>query len=190
MKSRLLLAIIFFGLLITSLAQNNSLSGIVRYYNYWNTPMDDSTTVYLMQGSSAIYQTTVDINGHYLFTGIQAGNYTLMASSTKITGSINMVDALIVMVGSSSGFPPYITGIKLKAADVNGNGFANTVDALAISRFFVGQISNFMPPNVPLPGNNKWISETFTIQIQANSTYTQDLKMICTGDVNGSFIPY
>jgi hypothetical protein len=177
-------------LIFSAHAQNSSISGNVRYFNLAATPMDDSTIVYLMQGTNVISQINTDNTGAYQFTNVTPGQYTIKSATIKKPGGWNGLDALLVLVSFSIQLPSYITGIKIAAMDVNGNELGNTADALAIVRLFTGQIPNFLPPNVSVPGNSSWISEKFTIQVAPNATYSQDIKMICTGDVNGSFLPY
>jgi hypothetical protein len=82
-----------------------------------------------------------------------------------------------------------LTGLKITAADVNGNGIPNSADALAVSRRFVGQIPNFLPPNVSVPGGPDWYYETFSVVVDGTANKTQNLFALCAGDVNGSYIP-
>jgi hypothetical protein len=189
MNKLLITSILSVLLAFTAIGQNNSISGIVHYFSLAATPMDDSTVVYLMQGTNVISQVNTDIAGAYQFTNVTPGQYTLKAATIKKAGGLNSLDAYLVLLAFSQ-INPLIPGIIKTAADVNGNGIVNSADALAIIRAFTGQIISFLPPNVSVPGSPSWISEQFTLQINPNATYTQDIKMICTGDVNCSFIPY
>jgi hypothetical protein len=75
-----------------------------------------------------------------------------------------------------------LSGLKLLAADANGNGNINSIDALLIQRFFVGYISQFSAGN--------WIFEETNIQITAaGEQVTRNIKGICRGDSNGDFLP-
>ena len=189
MRYLLMLGVCVSTMVLNIQAQNNSLSGLVQYDNVALTPMHDSTTVYLMQGNTIVMETTTDNQGAYLFQDIPAGTYLLKAFSTKKIGGLNATVALSA-VRHFVNIPPLLTGLRFRAADAMGNGTVGTPDALAIARRSIGMIPNFMPPNVPAPGSPDWVSENFTLTIQADSTYTQNIKVLCTGDANGSYVPY
>ncbi len=172
----------------------SDLSGYVIYKNP-STPrkLDDSTTVQLWQGTTLAYSATLNpVGGQYMFTGLNNGTYTLKAipsTPSKKWGGGNANDALAILRHFVQ-MPPLLTGLNLKAADVNGSGgFPNAADALAVSRRFVGQITNFMPPNVQPPGGPDWYFEDFTITIDGTANQAQNLYSLCAGDVNGSYVP-
>ena len=187
-KTLLFLVIsIFWGLQVIG---QNSLTGYVKYDNTQQTPMQSGTTVHLKQASPAVdLWVMTDITGHYEFLNIPDGAYTISATSTLPWGGGNAADALLIskhFVGLS-----LLTGLRLKVADVNGSGgIPGTVDGLTICRRFVGQISSFLPPNVPIPGGPDWYSDTYNLVFSNNSVLNQDLKVLCAGDVNGSYIPF
>ncbi len=190
MKTILSFLIAILTLTSTAFSQNNTLSGHVTYSNSAASPMHDSTAVYLMQGTALIRQTQVDSLGAFLFENVPAGVYLLKSVTTKVQGGINAVDCIGVLRNFAH-YPPLLTGLQIVAADVNASGgTSGSADALMIARRFIGMIPNFMPPNVAQPGGPDWVSEKFTLQIEENSVYTQDIRMLCSGDINGSFIPY
>lgn len=174
----ILLAMVFSGN-----AQNTGLNGAVTYKNNFNTPMDDSTVVYLLQNNVVMYTDTVDSNGLYEFINIVPGNYVLKANSTKKWGGGNSLDALLC-IRHFVGLPPLLTGVNLLAADANASGGTpSSVDGMAIIRRFVGALTNFLPAS-------DWVSTITSLTIAENETTTQDIFMLCRGDVNGSFVPF
>jgi len=91
---------------------------------------------------------------------------------------VNATDALGTVRHYTNVVP--ITGLRLKAADVNGSNSVNNTDALLITRRYSNLLSSF---NV---GN--WTSENISIQA-VGTPLTQNLKAICYGDINGSYNP-
>ncbi|MCX6271120.1 MAG: carboxypeptidase regulatory-like domain-containing protein [Bacteroidetes bacterium] len=162
------------------LAIGSTITGTVTYGNTANTPMTNTTVQLFNQSNVLVKSAVTDANGQYVINGVQAGNYTLTATCTKATGGINAVDALSILkhfVGMIT-----LTGIHLKAADVSGGiPVVNSLDALMVQKRFVGLITTF-----PV---GDWVFEVKPVAVTDVTTYTVDLKALCTGDVNGSFIP-
>jgi hypothetical protein len=173
----------------------SDVSGNVNYLHFQTSPpyalqpvpMNNST-VSLYQGSTLAYSTITDNTGHYLFSTIANGTYNIKFATQKVHGGLNASDALAILRHFVQ-LPPMLTGLKITAADVNGNGIPNSADALAVSRRFVGQIPNFLPPNVSVPGGPDWYYETFSVVVDGTANKTQNLFALCAGDVNGSYIP-
>lgn len=154
-------------------------SGTVAYDNTASTPLS-GVTVNVNDGSKGIVQsTTTDASGNYTFDYVFEGAYTLSASSTAAHGGINSTDALLIRrhsIGLTT-----LTGLRLTGADVNESSSINSTDALLVRRRSIG-----------LPVGSwtlsDWIFETPAITI-TNSNITQDFLGLCSGDVNGSYIP-
>ncbi|MHC1705891.1 MAG: CARDB domain-containing protein [Bacteroidales bacterium] len=152
--------------------------GDVIYANNNSTKIENAL-VYLKSGNEVIKQTLSDVNGHYIFTEVMPGNYTLTAGSDHPWGGVNAVDGLNVLrhfVGLS-----LLTGIQAVAADVTLDGNINSLDGLSIVRRFVGLISSF-------PAGD-WIFTQVPLTISGNNTIQQDIIGICTGDTDSSYIP-
>ena len=155
--------------------------GVVRYDNTALTPLS-GVEVRLLD-SNAVYNTNIsaitDISGAYTMSFTAAGgNYWTTAISTKYWAGVNATDALRINQHFAGVAP--LTGVRLKAADTNGNGAVNAGDALLASRRFSSIISNFSSVG-------DWVSETAQISISTGTpTYTRNIKMLSTGDVNGS----
>ncbi|MCX6271780.1 MAG: hypothetical protein NTU44_11280 [Bacteroidetes bacterium] len=188
MKKLVLTIVAIIGLYGLSFAQNITVSGTLNYDNPQLTLIRDSATVSLYQGTTLAYSVTIHSNGSYLFENVAAGSYSLKASCSKKWWGGNALDALLMQlhfVGMQ-----YLTGLKLTVADVNGSGgIPGSADALAVARRFARMIPNFMPPNVPPPGNPDWISQSIPVTVEDGMNYNQNIKILCTGDVNGSYIP-
>ncbi|HRY32191.1 MAG TPA: hypothetical protein P5531_04420 [Bacteroidales bacterium] len=162
----------------------------VSYANAAQTPIHDSALVQLYQSGVLITGIPPDSNGDVVFDALPAGDYTLKVSVTKKSGGYNAMDSYLI-VRHFVGMTPALTGINLVAADVNGSGgIPGSADELAIVRRFIHMIPSFMPPNVPPPGRPDWVSETHTVILTDGTTETVNIRVLCTGDVNGSFTPY
>ncbi|MCX6272721.1 MAG: dockerin type I domain-containing protein [Bacteroidetes bacterium] len=158
-----------------------TVSGVVSYKNAGSTLIRDSTTVLLVpvNPSGWVRIDTVDSNGNYSFTNVLPGLYYLMVTTEKVWGGGNSTDALLVLK-HFVGMQP-LTGLKLAAADANSDGIVNSVDALMIVERFIWAISVF-------PGSD-WVSEQPLVIIPATTFAPVDIKVLCRGDVNGSYIP-
>ncbi len=181
--------LIFLLPLLTGMAfaQPGSISGSVSYVN--GSPIADSLAVAIYQPGMPVLLDTVTLGG-YQFTNLTPGYYELQAFCWGEWGGCNANDCIWIM-RQFTGIPPLLTGLALQAADVNNSGGTpNCLDALAIARRFVLQIPDFLPPNIgPYPGNQDWLSEKHQVFIAPGSAVTQDIKVICTGDVSGNYYP-
>jgi hypothetical protein len=182
MKKSFLLVLASLFITFLSFAQNNSITGQVRYKNISGTPLTDSTIVFLYHGTDLISSDTVDANGYYHFDNVVADTLIIKSNSYKKPGGWNALDALLVVKHFVGMLPP-LTGLNLTAADANDSGGTpGSVDALAIARRFTGTITTFAPAS-------DWVSEKFTINIEADNNYTQHIYLLSRGDVNGSWVP-
>ena len=154
--------------------------GVVRYDNTAQTPL--SNVVVRLLDSNASYTTNIsaitNISGAYTMSFTTTdGTYYTTAISTKYWAGVNATDALRINQHFAGTAP--LIGVRLKAADTNGNGAVNAGDALLATRRFSNLISNF--------SIGDWVSETAAISIITGTpTYTRDIKMLSVGDVNGS----
>lgn len=162
---------------VTTVPFGYDISGFVTYDNSVSTPLNN-TTVTLKQGATEITSTVTTSNGEYVLSTVPNGTYTTHGSSTKPWGGGNAIDALLI-ANHFTGFMP-ITGLRLLAADCNGDGAVNAVDALLVMRRSVMLINSF-----PV---GDWIFETKTVTVN-NGSVINNFMGICYGDVNGSFVP-
>jgi hypothetical protein len=174
----------------TVIGQTGSISGSVLYKNYLSSQITSNCVVQLYQGTTLVTSVPVNNTGWYSFTNIPVGTYTIKAYCSGPVGGINALDALIVLTNFVNYPNLILTGLNAIAADVNGSGgFPNSTDAITIIRFFTAQIPNYLPPYTPQPGGSPWVSESFPLTLSSGQAVIQNIKVLCRGDVNGSYIP-
>jgi hypothetical protein len=153
-----------------------NLSGIVTYDNDNQAPLHD-VSVSAISGGNVVSTVLTNSAGVYTFSNIPAGNYTISCSSGFPWNGGNAVDALLTMKHFANLVS--LQGIRLKASDADNSGNTNAVDALLIMKRFVSMISSFSVGD--------WIFEKPQLLILPGSNNQQNIKGICTGDVNASF---
>lgn len=154
-----------------------TINGKVMYANTVNTVLPD-VKIYLKDQNGAVLDSTFTDNaGTYAFNGKNSGVYILSAVCTKPWGGVNSTDALAIRKHLSSG--PYLTGLSVLAGDVNSSGDLNSTDALLIRKRIAYQINSFAAGD--------WFFGNYLVSTIASVTV--DMKGLCTGDVNGSYIP-
>ncbi|MCX6269787.1 MAG: FG-GAP-like repeat-containing protein [Bacteroidetes bacterium] len=162
----------------------STISGFVRYANPVGTPMTN-TNIDLKLGGSLVNTDITDASGSYGFTDVLLGYYRLVGHTSKPWGGVNATDALRAaqyFVGMiPTPVPPNPDTLYVRAADVNGSGYVNTVDALLILQRFAGVITSF-----PV---GDWLFARPLINISTPGDYTANFKAVCFGDVNGSYTP-
>ena len=153
------------------------ISGNVTYDNSVNTPLT-ATKIYLKKDGITVDSTMTDTLGNYSFNSVANGTYTLDGFCTKEWAGVNSTDALNIrkyQVGTYT-----LEGLRFKAGDNNGNGATNSTDALNIRKRLASLISSF-----PIPD---WVFDTPTVIVNG-ANVVQNMKGLCTGDVNGSNVP-
>ncbi|MCX6271804.1 MAG: dockerin type I domain-containing protein [Bacteroidetes bacterium] len=158
------------------------ITGTVSYDNLVGTPLGNIWVTRKDSNNIVIDSViTGSGTGNYSFTCLTGGTYQLAASTGILPGFgiVNTTDALLAM----KAFAGLITlsPLRQKAADVNGSGNINGTDALMILEKFTGMISSFPAP--------AWQFETIPEAVVNNNVVTRSFKAICTGDVNGSYLP-
>ncbi|MCX6271905.1 MAG: GEVED domain-containing protein [Bacteroidetes bacterium] len=160
------------------------INGTVRYLNAAGTPMTN-TKVYLKEGPVKVDSALTNVSGFYELDNVAPGNYNMDGKTTKLWGGVNSGDALTVLkifVGiTPRPQPPSEDTLILYAADVNGDGIINAIDALMISRRFVGIINSF-----PV---GDWLFAKPKLTVTQGNTYPVNFRAICNGDVNKSYLP-
>ncbi len=155
-----------------------TISGVVSYDNNAGTPLQ-GVVLKLFKDGLAVETTTTAADGSYSFTGLEAGLFTIQLQHNGQWGGVNSVDALGVLkhfTGIST-----LQGLRLQAADVNQSAYINSVDALDVAKRFVGFLNSF--------ANGDWIFEETSLNLLQSEQQVQNIKGICTGDVDGSFSP-
>ncbi len=154
------------------------INGVISYDNT-NSSLIDSALVTLRDGAGSVIQTThSDLNGHYIFTGLLPGAYNVSATPNWPWGGVNSEDALRIIFHYNHII--LLTGVKEKAADVNGDNAINSIDALMVVKRFVMQILSF-----PV---GDWACEANPINVNTTMV-VNNFKVLCYGDVTGSYNP-
>ena len=153
-------------------------SGTLTYNNTASTPMTNSTVRVLDAQGAVVRVGATNSTGAFTIDSIPHGTYTLSGQTNKPWGGVNASDALAINRHFSGSVP--LVGLRLGAADVNGNVAVNASDALATNRRFSGNITSFTVGN--------WISETPSVVVSGTPA-SQSLKMLTYADVNGSYVP-
>lgn len=132
--------------------------------------------LYQLNGN-VIDSTLTDQNGNYQFNYVSSGTYYIQPVCTKPWGGGNTADALLIMKHFVDLQP--LSYLKKKAADINGSGYINAMDALYVAQRFVMMINSFP--------SGDWVFEKDTITING-ANVVHNFKGLCIGDVNGSYI--
>ena len=139
-------------------AQTVTVSGKYIYHNDSQSPLGNVNVTLIDQTNQVVANTTTDVNGIYIFTNVQAGNYTIKAISDQPSRGYTMKDCLSLLM--------YIKGflsldnIQLLAADVDNN---NVVDKNDLNLM----LAAWARPSVKFPAGN-WKFET--VHFTANAT--------------------
>ena len=158
------------------------ISGIVAYDNLRATPMKN-TKVYLYQlttnNEQLIDSSVTDSTGTYIFENKLNGNYMLICSTSIPWGGATPTDALLVN-RAFLGIFRFDDGFLKKAGDVNDDGKLNPLDALLINRRFIGVLKKFTI--------NDWLFTSTNVVVNGDNMI-QNIKAVCAGDANASYIP-
>ncbi len=166
-----------------------AVSGQVTYDNYTaNYPGMNNVHITFTgtTGASPLTATThSDIygnHGFYSFIPMLQDNYTVTATINAPWGGISALDALIVELYTAG----YVTlsPLRYKAANANGIQPVNATDALLIKQRVVDSTNYKFPVSV---GN--WVFVDTVAHVFGSGPMYFDFKALCTGDVNGSYIP-
>ncbi len=154
--------------------------GTLVYNNTQNDPIDEVELSLRDSSGNIVDICSTNALGEFVFTKFSNASYTIHANTSHPAGGVNAIDALAVMKHFTG--LQTVSGLALKAADVNADQAVNSIDALLIQKRFVEQIMTFPAgdwqwefPAVPalVPGEQRVI----------------ELRGMSTGDVNGSFQP-
>jgi len=156
----------------------NEIVGVFRYNNTAQTPMTNSVVQLKDPQNVVVLTANTDANGGFVLSPVSPGTYTLTGTTNKPWGGVSAVDALSISRSFTGAAP--LTGLRLKAADVNGSNTVSSLDALTTSRRFSGSVASFTVGN--------WAMENLPVTY-SSGTITRNLLGICYGDVNGSYNP-
>ncbi|MCX6273025.1 MAG: alpha/beta hydrolase [Bacteroidetes bacterium] len=164
---------------ITDILTGGVFSGTITYKNTLSTPMN-GIGIRLIADNVVKYEATTSAGGEYVFDNVTAGTYTIELFIPKSWGGVNAIDALSVLKHTVE--IQLLTGLERKAADVNAtNGQVNSIDGLLIVKRYVELITSFIIGD--------WVYDQTEVQIDPGFTKTLNIKVLCSGDANGSYIP-
>jgi hypothetical protein len=120
-------------------AQPPSVLGILQSCS--NSPPGPVPNVLLNITGTTSGSTLSDNSGNYQFSALVAGgSYTVTPTKSAAPGSPGITTADVIATQRHYlGLGPPLSGCRLTAADVNGDGSVNTVDVTAIQRFYLSQ---------------------------------------------------
>lgn len=159
-----------------------TISGNVTYHNTYNTPMNN-VEIDLRNQYNVIVQSTsthfdfMNGNGYYDFYNVLNGSYSTDLSTTIPFGGVNATDALAIKLHTIGTIT--LGPLPLMAADVNASGNVNATDALYVIYRTINYISDF-------PAGD-WVFDDQPLNIAG--PVVNNIKGLCYGDVNGSYIP-
>jgi hypothetical protein len=159
-----------------------TISGQLVYDNFSNSPISQGA-VYLGYPNGRIDSSTVSSSGSFVFTGILDSTYALYSRVTSPWGGITVTDAALINTHVTT---PILTGIKERAADVDGNGMVLSNDAqqTALRAAELPIFNSF--DNGTGPGN--WVHDTNSVVVTGQNLQIQT-KALSYGDVDGSYSP-
>ena len=162
---------------VTITVTSCNIYGNVNYNNILNTPLGNVLLTLTDQYGIILGSTHTDTLGNYIINDLRSGTYTLNVKCSKLPGGYNSADALMIM--KHFVMMDTLSGLNLKAADVDSNGYINTIDALATAMRFVGLISTFTAGD--------WVFDGDTVSVDKATVY-HEIFGLCYGDVNASFL--
>jgi len=157
---------------------STTMSGTIKYFNTAETPISNASMVVHTFGSDPIASTITNSSGAYSFSDFISGNYKLSISPNTAWGGVNATDALLILNHFAQ--IDTLSGMRLAAADVNASSSVNATDAMFVLKRFAGMINSF-------PSGN-FLFNTENISVNGEQV-NNNIKMLCFGDVNSSYIP-
>jgi hypothetical protein len=159
-----------------------SVTGQLVYDNSNYDPLNQGT-IYLRYPGGRIDSTNTVGSGSFLFTGILDSTYVLSAKTTQSWGGVTVTDAALINTHVTI---PTLSGLKEKAADVDGNGMvlANDAQQTALRAAELPIFNSF--DNGSGPGN--WVHDTSTFTVSGQNLQVQS-RALSYGDVDASYSP-
>lgn len=158
---------------------NSNVKGQISYASQLPVPMQ-GVIVELKKSNQVIYQAVSDQSGLFDFGNVRSNQYTVGFKSFLPRRGVNAADALMAMRHYTGTLP--LSGIKLKAANVNGRGIVNGQEALKI-------LQRTVDLNLPFVAGD-WVFDTLTHTTNILDSITNiSNQMLCYGDVNASYFP-
>jgi oligosaccharide 4-alpha-D-glucosyltransferase len=149
------------------------LTGNLLYANPSLTPMAGSRIALVDSLSGQVLlRDTTDVAGAFGWPSRPTAGYRPQVEVVAAWGGCNATDAL--QIGRATASLLLFNTIQRMAADVNGNGIVNSTDALLLMMRTAGLSSSFSASD--------WV-------VHAETNTPLQLRVLCRGDVNGSYQP-
>lgn len=153
--------------------------GRLTYLNTAQTPMGNSL-VELRQANQTLRSATTDSLGRYTLLGVNPGSYNLRITHNKPWGGATATDALLA-ARHFSGLT-MLSGLPLKAADVNLTSVVNASDALNINQRFASLLGSFVAGD--------WQYDSLQVIVSNLAPRVErNIRVLASGDINGSMQP-
>lgn len=152
--------------------------GKLVYDNTLFSPLNAGSVVLNFATGASVGNVNVDVAGNFLFQNLADSSYVLSGTTTKPWGGVTSGDALLI--NNYFANPVGISGLKIVAADVNGDQAINSTDALLTLQRSINAISSF-------PAGD-WVYATDTLTL-AGADINQNVRALCVGDANASYNP-
>ena len=155
----------------------STLYGVITYANTGSTPLDNCT-VDLYNGGYIMSGYT-DATGNYYMSSVADGSFTLETGCTGTWGGLTNFD--IIFVKRWLGGLMTFTDLQRLAGDVTQSGDPSNLDVIMLKR----RVGGLSTPAWSAP-DYVFLTQNVTV---TSGIGNQDYQGLCSGDVNGSYIP-
>lgn len=164
--------------LVPNLNAQQSLSGVISYAGPQHMGIE-GCLLCLKDSSGNRYQALSGPGGAFSMDSILPGEYHISIHLPYPWEGVDSSDMDSIMDDFLE--RNILTGIRRYAADVNGNGYLNAVDALLLALRHDGAIDTFMINDV--------LCDSPAVKIQSGENTNISIQVLWAGDINGSCDP-
>ncbi|MHC1706022.1 MAG: choice-of-anchor J domain-containing protein [Bacteroidales bacterium] len=154
------------------------IQGLVTYKNSLSSPITNAV-VGLYQNNQLVQSVSTNSSGYYQIDHVIPGNYQLKPMINVEWGGGNSVDALKILKHFTG--VNVLSGLNAIAGNPDGNNLVNATDALWVSRRFVQLVVSAAVGDL--------VTEKPVISVSGLAPFIVNIRALCTGDVDGSYIP-
>ena len=179
---------------------NYHISGYAKYDNNPKTPLNGLKIILTKNSTTTVDSVVTSNDGFYQFSNLTNGNYKLQVISShpsrqwQTWNGVNNTDYLLVLRHATTGpllpLNPPVVRISGDVKAPQTPPVINTADADAIR--MAGKYGWGNPPYFQIP---KWVFSGVTLDLPIDNfalncvNVTRDIRGLCAGDVNGSYLP-
>lgn len=161
-----------------NISKTYNVGGKVRYYSNYKSV----NNVQVDLSGKNQFTSVSDLNGMFKLTGVESGSYKMKPDKTDEINGISAYDASLILQASVG--LNMLSDYQKIAADVDGNGQINSLDAAYVLEKSVDLLT------LPFPGVGKvwaFAPNEKNIDLTTTDLYYQDFTAILIGDVNGDW---